>query len=337
MADTATFREADIRSAAAHARYLELARADAEALACEGDAFRSMRCPACGASAESEAFTKLGFRYVCCAACDTLYVNPRPSLARLKRLYVESPSTKFWVEDFFKPVADVRRVKIFRPRAEYIAATLPRAAGGRVGDIGSGFAIFLEELRLLWPEADFVAVEPSGDMAAIARAKGFSVLEMMLEDVPTVAARFDVLTAFELFEHLHDPEAFLHTVRTLLVPGGHFVMTTLNGLGFDIQVLWEQSRAVSPPHHLNFINPVAARRLFERCGFEVVEVSTPGQLDWDIVEGAYGRGEAKPDRFFDAVRRHGSAAAKRGLQEWITAHDFSSHLRVVARRPVTDE
>lgn len=334
MPETLPLREADIRNASAHGRYLELVRADAEALAREGDAFTRTACPACGASAAREAFVKLGFHYVDCEVCDTLYVNPRPSFERLTQLYVESPSTRYWVEEFFKPVAEARRVKIFRPRAEHLASTLSQGARGRVGDIGAGFGLFLEELRPLWADAELVAIEPSEDMAAIAREKGFPVIEAMLEDIPADAPRFDVLTAFELFEHLHDPAAFLRTVRELLVPGGHFVMTTLNGLGFDIRVLWEQSRAVSPPHHLNFINPASARRLFERCGFEIVEIATPGVLDWDIVEGTYARGEAAPDRFFDVVRRHGTPAAKRDLQTWITTHGFSSHLRVVARRSV---
>ena len=62
-------------------------------------------------------------------------------------------------------------------------------------------------------------------------------------------------------------------------------MTTLNGLGFDIQQLWEQSKSISPPHHLNFYNTKSISLLLESSGFEIVEIATPGKLDWDIVEG----------------------------------------------------
>ena len=185
---------------------------------------------------------------------------------------------------------------------------------------------------MLWPSADVTAIEPSEDMAAILRRRNIPVIERMLENVPEDEARFDLLTAFELFEHLHDPTAFLTRVRELLRPGGTFYLTKLNGLGFDIQVLWEKSKSVSPPHHLNFANPASMAQLLERTGFDVIEVETPGELDWDIVEGAWRMEGTDPGRLFRSISAHASDDAKRDLQEWIRANGFSSHMRATARR-----
>jgi hypothetical protein len=74
-------------------------------------------------------------------------------------------------------------------------------------------------------------------------------------------------------------------------------------------------------------------QLLERAGLEVVEVSTPGELDWDIVEGGWRAGESDPGRFFRTVASHGTAEGKAALQRWIREQGFSSHLRAVARRP----
>ena len=324
-------KEHEIRNRDAHNKYLELVRRDSEELIKTGT-FLESPCPACGCSRSTQQFRKDQFTYVGCDECETIYVNPRPDAQSLGLVYKESESTRFWVNDFFLPVAEARRQKIFRPRAEFIAQSFPENVRGRVADVGAGFGFFLEELRTSWPHAEFTAIEPSVEMAAICRAKGLNVVEAFAESLDPKLHQFDLITCFELFEHLHDPWTFLRRMHALLAPNGLIFMTTLNGLGFDIQVLWSASKAVSPPHHLNFANPHAMKILLERSGFIPVEISTPGQLDWDIVESSTVAEHAEPGRFFQSVIKHGSPEAKRSLQEWIRNNNFSSHMRVVARK-----
>jgi 2-polyprenyl-3-methyl-5-hydroxy-6-metoxy-1,4-benzoquinol methylase len=235
------------------------------------------------------------------------------------------------VADFFLPTVEVRREKIFKPRAEFIAERFPDMRSGRVADIGAGFGLFLEEMGKKWPKSNLVAIEPSIDMAEICRKKGFTVLETTLENV-ALNERFYLMTAFELFEHLHDPLPFVEKVYNLLNPGGYLFLTTLNGLGFDIQILWEQAKSVFPPHHLNFFNPRSMEMLLTRNEFEIIEICTPGQLDWDIIESGYRHEGLDPGRFFKTVSRCGTEEAKRELQRWIRVNNFSSHMRIIAKK-----
>ena len=324
-------KEEEIRKRDVLNRYLDLVQEDSIGLFHDRSAFMKIDCPACGNAEPVSQFDKMGFSYVQCGKCETLFVSPRPAYKDLMRIYVDSPSTRFWVNDFFLPMAEARREKIFRPRAEFIAESFPDIRSGRLADIGAGFGLFLEELNKLWPESDIVAIEPSVDMAKICRDKGLQVLESTLEEVSS-AEKFDLLTAFELFEHLHDPIPFAEKVCDLLNPGGYLFLTTLNGLGFDIQILWERSKSVSPPHHLNFFNPHSMEILLERVGFDIVEISTPGQLDWDIIEGGFRHEGIDPGRFFRTISHHGTAEAKQDLQQWIRTHNFSSHMRVIAKK-----
>ncbi|MFQ5690681.1 MAG: class I SAM-dependent methyltransferase [Gemmatimonadota bacterium] len=329
-------REQDIRDREAHSRYLEMVRKDAEALAVERSRFILIDCPACGGCQHEFAFEKVGFTYATCADCETLFVNPRPAYELLAPLYTDSEAAQFWIHEFFAPKAQVRREKIFRPRAADVAARFPQLGrGARVGDIGAGFGLFLQELRRQWPAAELVAIEPSDEMADMCREKGLVVVNAMLEDMKEEQGGFLLLTAFEIFEHIYDPASFLRRVRELLAPGGRLYLTTLNGQGFDIQVFWARSKAVFPPHHLNFANPRSVRILLERCGFEVDEVSTPGVLDWDIVESAFVHEDSNPGRFFCTVAAHATQEAKRALQEWVRTFGFSSHMRVIAHREET--
>jgi len=324
-------KEEEIRKRDVLNRYLELVQEDSKRLFHDRTKFSKINCPACGNNEPEIQFDKMGFSYVQCPECETLFVSPRPAYHDLMKIYVDSPSTKFWVNDFFLPMAEVRREKIFQPRAQFIADRFPDIKHGRMADIGAGFGLFLEEMKVLWPASDIVAIEPSLDMAKICRDKGLPVLESTLEDVDQ-RERFDLMTAFELFEHLHDPIPFLEKVHNLLNPGGYVFITTLNALGFDIQVLWERAKSVFPPQHLNFFNSHSMATLLTRKGFEIIEIATPGQLDWDIVEGAYLHDGVDPGRFYKTVSRYASDKAKQDMQQWIRVNNFSSHMRIIAKR-----
>jgi len=106
----------------------------------------------------------------------------------------------------------------------------------------------------------------------------------------------------------------------------------LNGEGFDIQILWQNSKSISPPHHLNFFNPRSIALLLQETGFSVEEISTPGKLDWDILEGMITNEGVDTGRFWHLLSRKGTEKAKEQLQEWIMQNNFSSHMRVVAKR-----
>jgi len=328
-------KEKEIRNPQTHERYLEMVRADAAAFFGDARQLEERPCPACGDSRFHREFVKFGFTYGTCPTCRTLYVNPRPKVEPLREFYVHSPSSRYWVEEFFKPVAEARRKKIFRPRAAYVAESLPALAQEKIGDIGAGFGLFLEELRRRWPRGQFVAIEPSPEMAAICRAKDLGVEETTIEDLPGSEGSYALLTAFELLEHLHTPESMVAKAYRLLRPGGYFLATTLSGEGFDIQIMWDKSRSVFPPHHLNFLNPESFALLCRNAGFEVKAMETPGVLDWQIIEGAVQRQEAPLGRFWELLSRHGSAECKQELQQWITKHRLSSHMRVLAQKPPT--
>lgn len=325
-------KEEEIRKRAVFNRYLELVREDVEAIFADRSGFIQTDCCACGGKSYEPQFEKLGFAYVLCRDCGTLFVNPRPPFHLLMDFYTKSRSASFWVHEFFQPVAEARREKIFRPRAEHIRDTLPQVSNGVIGDIGAGFGLSLEELGKFWRNARLIAIEPSAEMVEICKGKGLEVLPCALEDVQGWDGKFDLLTSFELLEHLHTPGEFLRKVGQLLRPGGYLFLTTLNGEGFDIQLLWEMSKSVSPPHHLNFLNPRSLALLSRANSFKVERIDTPGQLDWDIVEGMYREEGIEPGRFFRLVAERAEPAAKSSLQAWISGNNFSSHMRMLASR-----
>lgn len=325
-------KESEIRKREILDRYLGLVEKDCCQIFADAEEFIEVNCPACDSREYTGQFKKNGFAYVTCDRCQTLYVRYRPSFDKLNQFYAQSESTKYWVNEFFKPVAETRREKIFKPRVEYVVNRFGKDPSWTVGDIGAGFGLFLQELKAKWPSGRYIAIEPSIEQGEICNQAGLDVECCALEELKGYDGRFDLLTAFELFEHLHQPKVFLQAARRLLKPGGRLLATTLNGEGFDIQVLWEKSKSIYPPCHINFFNPGSITRLLEANGFEIEELETPGQLDWDIVEGMIINENASPGHFFSLLAKKGTVRAKQALQEWLRDNKLSSHMRVLARK-----
>lgn len=327
-------KEEEIRPKAIFEEYLRLAQADAVFYFSDVERI-SGRCPACDAAGQF-AFRKHGFDYECCETCKTLFVNPRPMAEAFSRYYTESPSSKFWASTFYKETAEARREKLWKPKAALIAAKISRYAPDgvqpRVIDIGGGYGIFAEEIQGLTSLAP-VVIEPGPQLAAICREKGLPVVEKFLEEVVTsdLPEGSRTFVSFELFEHLHNPAIFLAALSNLMSDGDLFIFTTLSGRGVDILAQWQNSNAVTPPHHLNFLNPKSVRMLLNRIGLQTLEVTTPGKLDLDILANGIAGVE---DRFWQTFIAHASDEDRRRWQELIASTGWSSHMMVVCRKSV---
>ena len=135
--------------------------------------------------------------------------------------------------------------------------------------------------------------------------------------------------SFELFEHLHDPREFLEILYDLMDSGDSFIFTTLSGMGLDIQTLWQDSKSLSPPMHLNFLNPKSVELLLLNIGFKVLETSTPGKLDLDIMNNNIDKIK---DKFWKNYLGYSSTQEKKNMQKIISKKKLSSHMMIVCKK-----
>ena len=326
-------KESEIRPQDLLARYVELSAQDAER--CFRDERRyDMPCVACGSMEPVPQFVKSGFAYAQCGWCGTLYQTPRPPIEAFESFYRDSESSRYWAEVFFPAVAEARREKIFRPRVARLRQYCAERgmAIRRLIDVGAGYGIFVEEWRRCDPAVEIVAVEPSAHLAAACRAKGIDVVEEVAENVSGMDGFADLVTCFEVLEHSHDPLTFVRALKRLVRSGAMLFVSTLCIDGFDLQVLWDRSTQISPPHHINFLSVRGFEALFARGGLSSVEVSTPGQLDVDIVRNAANKNAEllEQHRFLGALLRDDIAE---NFQAFLSRNCLSSHAWVFGVKP----
>lgn len=325
--------EEEIRPEKIFAEYLELTNKDVVTYFSNVPTSEII-CPACGGNGKIWA-TKSGFSYQQCNDCMSIYVSPRPARDAFDAYYTDSPSTKYWATTFYKVTEAARREKLWKPKAQMVKDIIEKnqlsSKINTVIDIGGGYGVFDEELKKII-DINAIVIEPSLHLAQICRDKGLVVIEKFMEDIlpEELPDGRKCFVSFELFEHLYDPEVFLKNVLEGMQKDDLFIFTTLSGMGLDIQILGEHAKAISPPHHLNFLNPKSVSKLLEKVGFNVLEAKTPGKLDIDILKN---NTQFIKDNFWQNYFKYASQDEQDEMQLFIAKAGLSSHMMITCKKP----
>lgn len=186
-------------------------------------------------------------------------------------------------------------------------------------DIGCGGGIFAESAARLPTTRHVTAVDPSPEVLAVARAHArrdpglrgrLDYVNASVETLPDEhRGRYDVVSVFEVLEHVNSPAPFLDRVTPFVRPGGWLVLSTIARTWtswFTTNLVAEDLLRIVPPgtHDWSkYVNEDELRSYFmrERTGWEdprcVGVMYVPG-LGWKEVPGS-----EKVGNYFFAVRR----------------------------------
>jgi SAM-dependent methyltransferase len=260
--------------------------------------------------------------------CRSVFVKSRPHVADLQRYYSSSPASRLRIEYFIDETAAARTQHIIQSRVDWIDQVVGRIGEGlslRVADLGTLYPGLFSELRTLKAVAHLHSVGADHEVRPKLGA------DVMISGLEPGSA--DAVTAFEQLEHQADPRQYMADIGRMLRPGGHLFLTTRTISGFDLQMLWDQAPYIFVPEHLNLLSVEGLSQLVEDSGLELVELSTPGQLDVALVRETLDADPAiRIPRFADYLLRSRGDEAHEDLQAYLQKHRLSSHVRIVARR-----
>jgi SAM-dependent methyltransferase len=109
-----------------------------------------------------------------------------------------------------------------------------------------------------------------------ARHRGHTMLGGTLDDVRGQGLRLDALTAWEVLEHLPEPQEFLLAAFDVLRPGGVLGLVVPNDFN-PLQLEAQQRHGlpmwwVALPDHLSYWGKKSLQLLVRRCGFDILDM-----------------------------------------------------------------
>jgi SAM-dependent methyltransferase len=204
---------------------------------------------------------RLHYRMVRCLRCGLLRANPILAPEKMALLYADSHFT------YGAEAAFTRQTY-----GRYLRRALRWARpDGSLLEIGCGNGFFLEE-ALAQGFRRVAGIEPSAEAVASASEATrplISTGSYQSDSFPP--ASFDMICAFQVFDHVPDPVSMLHSVHGDLREGGVALFINHDAKGLLNRLLGAASPIVDIEHTVLF-DKASMRRLLEKCHFVVREV-----------------------------------------------------------------
>ena len=154
------------------------------------------------------------------------------------------------------------KIEHFRNRLRLL---LPRVRRGRLLDIGCSCGYFMQVAA----RSGFEVEGLEFSRVAIAAAEPAVRPRILCTSVDAFNGNgaYDLLTAFELIEHVPQPKEFLRKVRQLLAPGGYLAISTPDSGHFLRYVMGARWPMLQPMQYITIFSRRAMRLALEEAGF----------------------------------------------------------------------
>jgi 2-polyprenyl-3-methyl-5-hydroxy-6-metoxy-1,4-benzoquinol methylase len=248
----------------------------------EDSVLERVPCNLCGADDTTPVAEIDGFHIVRCRQCGLVYVNPRYRDDLLQEIYTETYYDHDGIKnglEFFgydNYLEDEENIRItFAKRLK----TIERYANkGRLLDIGCATGFFLDLARSQGWEV--VGSEVSGFSVRYARERfGLDVRLGTLKELQFDAQSFDVITMWDVIEHVSDPMGELEEARRILRHDGLLSIITPDVGSLVARLLgrhWEEFRRVR--EHVYFFSRRTMKEALRKTGFEVLRTESADKV-----------------------------------------------------------
>jgi 2-polyprenyl-3-methyl-5-hydroxy-6-metoxy-1,4-benzoquinol methylase len=146
---------------------------------------------------------------------------------------------------------------------------------GKLLDVGAATGFFMKIAN----EKDWQThgVELSPYAAEVARKKGLKVETGTLRKLTLPKESFDVVTMWDVVEHMPDPVGDIRIAHSMLRPGGLLAINTPDSGSLYSKIMGSRWHLFVPPEHIWYFNRKSLRRLLQNQGFEVLEARCIGK------------------------------------------------------------
>lgn len=233
-------------------------------------------CCICGGNEAVSYKGAPGLGLVKCRKCTLVFVDPMPGPPQLKdiyegRYYNSENSLEMGYDNYFDEEENIRKTAL--KRLKYMERHVRK---GRLLDVGCAFGFFMDTAKKRgW---DVCGIDISRLACEHARKLGLKVIEGNADIMDLPEDKYDLITLWDVVEHLTRPKEVLIKLRQRLGEEGLLVLTTPdidslparltdgNWLGFK-----------SPKEHLWYFSKVTISRLLSEAGFKIERIFYSGK------------------------------------------------------------
>lgn len=295
------------------------------------DLKKTKSCIACDCSSCHVVFHKDGFGFSKCTNCNTVFVSPRPDDTQLEWWYRHSKSQLHSVE-ILKSTEDARKV-LYENRIDLFLERIGSDVKTFL-EVGAGSGQLLEIIQDKIKNSYIKGIDLNPMAVEASKQKG---IDCDLVDINQMSKKinrkFDVIMAFEVLEHLPNPQKSVKNIFDILNENGIFYGTLPNYHGYDFLEIGQIYRNLFAPTHLNYFNPKSLEIFFKKNGFKEVEIMTDGVLDTILVDNYHKSKKVALSDFWKMIYDNNDYQDFLSeFQSLLSKHKLSGNMTFIARK-----
>jgi len=261
-----------------------------------------------------------GLAYARCPRSGSLFLSELPERASWAALLADVTRYRHSPEAFHTGLAQSRADHVYAPKLAWIQDTL------RLQELVRPTA-----LEVTTPPSDLTTL--LRDSRAFADVETANEMALLAEPLPREgSSRIGAAVLLESLDRVDDPNALLRAVAARLSTGGLVFVTALVSSGFDLAVLGLRNVYLYPPDRANCFSLQGLAALLTGAGFDLLEVSTPGVLDVEIVRAHLEEEPALPLSAFERQVVQAEPDTQQAFQAFLQQRGLSSFARLVGRK-----
>ncbi|GEM_PF-2559244 len=231
---------------------------------------QSVKCPFCASERFTVRVVRDGFQYVTCNECSFAYLNPQLTQQAIEEVYNDEDVRRFFFQELLLPHVERDQRSEFEDRLRTLKQLVP-STSPRLLDVGCAAGNFLQIAHRAGFHGEGLELNEMY-VEYIRQNRSLTVHQRLLEEMQYPEATFDVVTLWDILEHLPQPVQTLQRVAHVLKPGGVLGLTTINHACLNERLLKDRWRYYMPPDHLCSFTPSLLTRMLQQTGFHIVKM-----------------------------------------------------------------
>ncbi|MBI5208011.1 MAG: class I SAM-dependent methyltransferase [Candidatus Firestonebacteria bacterium] len=236
------------------------------------------QCLLCGSFNDSPSINEP--HYVFCRTCGLIYTSPRYCNEKLREM------ADYWackhhlsLEKIEADFSEFTEKLVYFPRMQYISMF---RKNNRILDIGCATGGWLDYLKKTgWDAFGLEISEKNAEFGIKEKKLNISVGTLKETSYPT--EYFDVITLWEVIEHIADPIENIQKAYQLLRKGGLLALSTPNYNSLARFILRDKWSSMDPVSHLRLFMPGTVKYMLTKSGFKNIRIKTMDLNPYEIL------------------------------------------------------
>ncbi len=239
------------------------------------------------------------FSLYACNSCKAIFLNPQPTLNKLKKYYpkekyyslnkIDVNSKKFKIKKalyqiYFNPPKNNFLKKVLFSPLKFMVRSTHLNKKGKLLDIGCGSGQFIYEMKSLG--LDVYGIEPGDfDKESNNRYK-LNIKNTNLLKAKYPREFFDIITINHVIEHLGNPNETLNEINKIIKKKGILIIGIPNTNSLAYKIFKKNWYQLDIPRHLWNYSDKNIKILLEKNGFKILKIrynSRPSQFSVSLM------------------------------------------------------